>query len=195
LHAGPTFVAVTETNVSRAAHRAGSRPSSRRRPGARSLSVITEPRAARQPRTHWTPAAPRSTRSRGARPPLRPRPPRLRSLVELHGHQLVRPARPLAQDRAGRARVDDLLDRELLRGAERVAQGCQRALELGAGRVRVVGRLEVALERRLDPARERQRAPVAGGPREAEVQPRAVAVAGSRDPEDLAHQDRAPGHG
>ena len=44
------------------------------------------------------------------------------------------------------------------------------------------------------PALDRQRAPVARGPRVAEVQPLSVAVRGAGDAEHLAHEHRDPRH-
>ena len=85
-------------------------------------------------------------------------------------HQLVRALRPVAQQRARVARVDDLLDPEALRGAERRAHRVQPRLDLGAQRDRVLGRLELAPVGGLEPALDRQRAPVARRPRVAQVQ-------------------------
>ena len=112
--------------------------------------------------------------------------------ADLHRHQLVRPLRPVAQQRAGVARVDDLLDAEALGGAERGAHGVQALANLLAQRRRVVGRLELAPVGRLDAALDRQRAPVARGPGVAQVQARVVAVRGAGHAEHLAHQHRRP---
>ena len=102
---------------------------------------------------------------------------------------------PGAQQRARVARVDDLLDAEALRGAERGADGVQPRLDLRAQRDRVLGGLELAPVGRLQPAGDRQRAPVARRPRVANEQPRGVGVRGARDAVDLAHEHRRPRHG
>src|SRR3954467_9728050 len=52
----------------------------------------------------------------------------LRSIAELVREHLVRACRPVAQQRSGIARIDDLLDAEALRGAERRAHRVQPRL-------------------------------------------------------------------
>lgn len=49
---------------------------------------------------------------------LGPQAPRLRPAAQLLGHELVRALGPVAQQPARIARIDDLLDHELLGGAE-----------------------------------------------------------------------------
>src|SRR4051795_1311345 len=58
-------------------------------------------------------------RSAANTPALRPDPAPLRPVAQLVPYELVRAFRPVAQDRARIARVDDLLDAEALGGAER----------------------------------------------------------------------------
>src|SRR5256885_15386364 len=84
---------------------------------------------------------------------LRPWAPRLRPRREVVADQLVRPGGPLAQQRPRVARVDDLLDREVLGGAEGREHRAQAAFDVRAQRDRVLGRLEPAPGRRLEPAR------------------------------------------
>src|SRR5215211_5525415 len=126
---------------------------------------------------------------------LRPRAAGLRARRELVTDQLVRAGGPVAQEWPGVARVDDLLDREALRGAERRADGVQPRLDLPSQGHGIVGGLEVAPVGGLQPTRYRKRSPVAGGPRVAQVEARAGAVAGAGHPVDLSHQDRDPWHG
>ena len=104
---------------------------------------------------------------------LRPRAARLRPGPRLVRHEAVSLARPRAQQRPRVARVDDLLDAEALGRAERRAHRVEPRLDLRPQRDRVLGRLELAPVGRLEPARDRQRAPVARRPRVAQVQPRA----------------------
>ena len=99
---------------------------------------------------------------------------------------------PVAEERPRVARVDDLLDGEALGGAEGRADGVEPGLDLGAQGDRVLGGLELAAVGGLEPAGDRQRAPVAGRPGVAQVQPRAVAVARAGDAEDLADEDARP---
>src|SRR5947209_10715639 len=68
----------------------------------------------------------------------------LRAIAQLVCQDLVRALRPVAQQRPRVARVDDLLDVEALRGAERRAHRVEARLDLRAQRRRVVGRLELA---------------------------------------------------
>src|SRR3954453_9108249 len=101
---------------------------------------------------------------------------------------------PVAQEPASVARVDDLLDREPLGGAERGGHGVQALLDLGAQRYGVVRRLEVAAVGGLDAAGERQRSPLTRRPRVASRVAGAVALAGAGDAVDLPDQDRCPGN-
>src|SRR3954470_10380162 len=112
--------------------------------------------------------------------------------VELVADELVRALGPVAQDRPGVARVDDLLDTEALRRPERRGHGLQPRGYLLAQRGRVLGRLELAPVRGLEPAGHREGAPVARRPREPQVRARAVAVAGPRHAVHLADEDRHP---
>src|SRR5437868_10208001 len=102
---------------------------------------------------------------RGFYPPsaaaLRTQPPGLRAGGELVADQLVRPGRPVAEDRARVARVDDLLDAEPLGGAEGRAHRVEPLLDVGPQRRRVLRGLELAPVGGLDPALDGQRAPVA----------------------------------
>ena len=82
--------------------------------------------------------------------------------------------------------------RSAVRNGERTA--FEARLDLGPQRDRVLGRLELAPVGGLDPALDRQRAPVARRPRVAQVQPRRVAVRRARDAVDLAHEHRHPRH-
>src|SRR5437870_3548760 len=74
------------------------------------------------------------------------------------------------------------------RGADRV----ESLLDLGPQRDGILGRLELAPIRRLDPTFERQRSPLARWPRVAEVEPGVVAVTRAGDSVHLAHQHRDP---
>src|SRR4051794_27956271 len=105
---------------------------------------------------------------------LRPRAARLRPGPRLVRHEAVSLARPRAQQRPRVARIDDLLDAEALGGSERRAHRVEPRLDLRPQRDRVLGGLELAPVGRLEPARDRQRAPVARRPRVAQVQPRGV---------------------
>src|SRR5262245_23592492 len=118
---------------------------------------------------YWIPGCVRA--SSGARAA------RLRARVQLVPHELVRALRPVAQDRARVARVDDLLHAEALRGAERRGHRLEPCRDLLAQRRRVLRGLELAPVGRLEAAGHRQRPPVARRPREAQVEPRPVAVA------------------
>src|SRR4051794_15327618 len=73
-----------------------------------------------------------------------PRAARLRAAGELMADELVRPGRPVAQQRAGVARVDDLLNREALGGAEGRADGVQPRLDLLPKGDWVLGGLQLA---------------------------------------------------
>src|SRR3954447_20539441 len=125
----------------------------------------------------------------------RPRPARLRPGRQLVEDQLVRALGPLTEHRARVARIDDVLDREVLGGPEGGEDCAQAGLDLGAQGGGILGRLELALERGLQPAGDWQRAPVPRRPRVAQVQPRTAAVPGAGDPVDLANEDRAPRDG
>src|SRR5688572_27863365 len=87
----------------------------------------------------------------------RTRPSRLRSPMQLVANQLVRPLGPIAEDRARVARVDDLLDAEPLRRAERGRHGLEPRGDLLTQRHGVLGRLELAPVGGLEPAGHRQR--------------------------------------
>src|SRR4051812_2135206 len=76
-------------------------------------------------------------------------PARLRSIAELVREDLVRPRRPVAEERPCLARIDDLLYAEALGGAERRAHRVEARLDLRSQRRRIVGRLELAAVRRL----------------------------------------------
>ena len=115
----------------------------------------------------------RRDRRAGLRRRLGPEPARLRA--PLLRHDLGGAARPVHQQRARLARVDDLLDAEGLGGEERRAQRGELALELAPQRVRVGRGLDLAPVRGLDAAFDRQRAPLARRPREAQVAARVVA--------------------
>src|SRR5687768_13587939 len=128
----------------------------------------------------------RTTISRTRPSRLRTRPSCPGSPMQLVANQLVRPLRPVAQDRARVARVDDLLDAETFGRAERRGHRLEARGDLLSQSRRVLGRLQLAPVGRFEPARHRQRAPVPGRPGEAQVQPRPVAVAGARDPVHLA---------
>src|SRR3954454_12729962 len=119
-------------------------------------------------------------------------PARLGSIAQLVRDDLVRAFGPVAQQRPRVARVDDLLDAEALGGAKRRAHRVQARLDLGAQRVGVLGGLELAPVRGLEPPGDRQRPPVAARPRVAQVQRGVVAVARARDAVDLADEDAAP---
>src|SRR3954468_19296527 len=77
----------------------------------------------------------------------------LRSPVQLVANQLVRPLRPVAQDGARVARVDDLLDAEPLGRPEGRGHRLKPGGYLRAQRRGVLGRLELAPVGRLEPAR------------------------------------------
>src|SRR5262249_27633051 len=98
----------------------------------------------------------------------------------------------LAQQLAGVARVDDLLDTETLGGAERRAHLVEPRLDRGEMSGRIGRRGELGLVGGLDAAFERQRAPVARRPGVAEVVLLPVLVRRAGDAERLAQQDRAP---
>src|SRR5215472_915184 len=105
----------------------------------------------------------------------------------------IRVDHPLGKEPSRVRRIDDLLHPESLGGSEGRAQRVKAGGDLGFERRRVVRRLQVAPVGRLDTALERQRAPVAAGPREAKVERLGVAVTRAGDTEDLADQDRDPG--
>src|SRR5687768_18498216 len=102
---------------------------------------------------------------------------------------------PVAQDRPGVARVDDLLDAESLRRAERRPDRVEPLLDLRPESLGVLGGFELAPVGGLDAALDRERAPVAGRPRVAQVEARVVPMARAGDAEDLADEHRHPRHG
>src|SRR3954469_12612151 len=136
-----------------------------------------------------------SDRSAAATWALRPDPAPLRPVAQLVPYELVRALRPVAQNRARIARVDDLLDAEALGGAERRSHRVEAFDDLRVQGDRIVGRLELAAVRGLDAALDRERSPVARRPREAKVQSLRVAVPCAGHAEHLAHEHRDPGHG
>ena len=75
----------------------------------------------------------------------------------------------------------------------RLARGEPR-LDLGAQRVGIGGRFELRLVRGLDPALEREPAPLPRRPREPVREARRVLVRGAGDAVHLAHDHRAPRH-
>src|SRR4051794_35117243 len=75
---------------------------------------------------------------------LRPGAARLRARGQLVADELVRPRRPVAEQRARVARIDDLLDREALGGAKRRSHLIEPRLDLLAKGGRVLGGLELA---------------------------------------------------
>src|SRR5215216_5130676 len=98
-------------------------------------------------------------------------PARLPTGMQLVPHELVRALSPVAQDRPSVAWVDDLLDAEALGGPERRAHRLEPRGDLLAQGGAILRRLELAPVGGLEPTRHRQRAPVAGRPREAQVEP------------------------
>src|SRR5438132_13833822 len=102
---------------------------------------------------------------------------------------------PVAQQRPGLARVDDLLDSEALGRPERRADRVEAGFYLRAKRTGIGRRLELSPVGGLDPPLDRKRAPVGGGPRVAEVEPLGVSVCRSCDTVDLADENRYPRHG
>ena len=138
---------------------------------------------------------------------LRERRPTLRGRAQGRGPRALGPraargrtsscARSAQSQRIGRvsrgSMISSTLKRSAVRNGERdrfEARG-----DLGAQRHRVIRGLELAPVGRLQAARHRKRAPVARRPGVAQVQPRAVAVSGTRHAVDLADKDRHPGHG
>src|SRR5437763_3106293 len=98
----------------------------------------------------------------------------------LEAHQFVGALGPIAEQRPGVAGVDDLLDAETLGGPERRAHRVQALLDLPVERLRVLGRLELAPVGGQQPARDRQRAPVARRPCPAHAVAAAVDQPGAR---------------
>src|SRR5688572_30343211 len=101
----------------------------------------------------------------------------------------------LAQDAAGVARVDDLLDPEALGAAEGRAQLVQAILDLAELGLRIGRALDLGTVGRLDAALQRQRAPAPRRPGVAPVEPRAVLVRRPGDAEGVADDEAAPRHG
>src|SRR5258705_10620260 len=100
--------------------------------------------------------------------------------------------RELAEQRPGSAGVDDLLDPECLRGAERRAELLQPLLDLDHLRGRVGRALDVGAVRGLDAALERQRPPAPRGPRVARAVAGARLVGPAGPPDTRGGEARAP---
>ena len=103
--------------------------------------------------------------------------------------------RPLAQQRARLARVDDVEDAELLGRAEGRADAVVARLQRRAQRLGVGCSLDLGLVRSLDPALDRDRAPARRGPGKAVVQGREVLrrVHAAGHAEGAPHDDAQPG--
>ena len=104
-------------------------------------------------------------------------------------------AREFAQQRASLARVDDLLDPELLGGAKWRAQFVEPILDLFELGLRIVGRIDVGAIGRLDPAFQRQRTPIGRRPRIAHRKAVGRLMHHAGDAKGIAHDDGAPGNG
>src|SRR5688500_15156953 len=125
-----------------------------------------------------------------ARFPSGPQAARLWPVTGLVRDELMRALGPVAQDRPGVARVDDLLDAEPLRRAKRRPDRVEPLLDLRAKSLGVLGGLELAPVGGLDASLDRERAPVAGRPRVTQVEAGVVPVTGAGDAEDLPDEHR-----
>src|SRR5256712_5695223 len=135
---------------------------------------------------------------RGAVPAIEPGCPRLAAHVvrrRPRAPQRRREVGELAEQRPRVARVDDLLDPEGLRRAERRAELGQPLFDLGHPRLRIRSRGDLRPIRGFDPAFERPRAPASGGPGVARAVTAAGPVGGAGDAGDVTDDHRAPGRG
>jgi hypothetical protein len=96
---------------------------------------------------------------------------------------------PVAQQRPGPARVDDLLDAEPFGGPQRAAHGVEPGPDFGQGGGRIIRALKLGSVGGLDPALDGQRAPVGRGPGPPPDQAVPVGHARSADPEYPPHDD------
>src|SRR5512137_2574296 len=92
-----------------------------------------------------------------------------------------RQLRELAQPAPRLGRLHDLLDEKSLRRTERRTQALEARADLALGGFRIGRRLDLRLECSLEPALDRQRAPVAARPRDAIAEAGVVDHAGARD--------------
>src|SRR5947199_10207959 len=106
---------------------------------------------------------------------------------------LVSERDPVGQQRAGVARIDDLLDTEGFGGSERAAHGVEPPFDLGQQGRAIGSRVELAAVGGLDAPLERQRAPVTRRPGVTQTEGLDAGVTGAGAAGQASHGDGDPG--